>query len=623
MLDSPLLADLLRTYRIDARLSQEALAERAGISARTIGDIETGIARFPRAITLSLISEALGLDPPARDALRAAARRRSPAPAKGEVAGTPDGGSPLIGRDAELAAIASLLADDAARLVTLTGGAGAGKTVLALQAARAAAAQFGGNVIVVELGGIPDAALVSTKIALAVGIRNVNAEPVATSIAAALAGRPMLLVLDTFEHVTAAALFVSELLAAIPALKLIVTSRVPLRVARERTLPVGPLAVPPSEAALAPSALGSIAAVELLVDRARRYKPEFSVTEDNAAGIAALVRALDGVPFAIELAAPLLRISSPAALAQRLERPLDVLVAERSDVPPRQRTMRDAIAWSYALLTPEQQRALRRLGIFTGAFGLDAAQRVIANASGNAALATLQALAALADQSLVNVVESAGHDPRFEVPALVRDYAVELLADSGESDAVHQRLADYCSALLGSSAPEKRSGNVVRKRLELESSNFDAVLAWARVTGRISLGLALAVRLRPYWWLRGAHPDGHVWLNSLLELAAGRDNVDDALLANGYEAAAGLAQASGRFDAAADYIRRSLPLKRASGDRKAVASLLSDLASAPGMRATSPAAKSIWKRASRYGASWVTRSESHSRSATWEPTRRP
>ncbi len=552
----------MRSYRTDAHLSQEALAQRAGISARTIGDIETGIARSPRAITISLLAEALDLGSVEREALRRAARRRGPAAARA-AAGAPEDAPVLIGREADLAAIARLT-QGANHIVTLTGGAGVGKTALALRFAHDAAERFGGDVFVVALAPIPDAALVPAKVALAVGIRDARGASVAAAIAAAIGDRPTLFVLDNFEHVTGAGAFVAALAAAMSVLRIVVTSRVPLRVAGERTLAVGPLT--PTDA------------TRLLIARARRDAPEFPVIDGEAAALGTIVRTLDGIPLAIELAAPLLRVMSAEELARRLAHPLDVLV-DSGDGSPRRRTMRDAIAWSYGLLAPQQQRTMRRLGIFTGPFGLEAAQHVIGDEPVADALATLRALAGLTDHSLVRIVEHGAGEPRFEVPALVRDYLAEQLAASDEAGPLRRRVADYCAELVAADGPLRAivGDAAMNERLDLESPNFDAVLDWARATDRIALGLLLAVRLRQFWWLRGAYAHGYVWLSSLLALAEGRSDVDEGLIASGDAAAASLAQALGRFDLSAAHIRRALPVKRAHGDRGAVAALLSGL----------------------------------------------
>ncbi len=569
MADSPI-AELLRQHRTDARLSQEALAERAGISARTVSDIETGVARWPRAMTVSLIAEALELPAAEREAFRNAASRRSSAgSAQGAAAGVPRSGEALVGREAEESALRALLADEAIRLVTITGGAGMGKTALALSGAT----DFDGRVVFIDLASVADAALVPTKVALAAGIPDVRGESVTQSFAAAFGAGASLLVLDTFEHVVAAAPFVDALLAAAPSLKVVVTSRVPLRLRAERRLPVGALKVPAKNARSTAAELSQIPSVRLLVERARHVKPDFAVTDDNAAGVVALVRAIDGVPFAIELAAPLLRVSSPAMLAGHLARPLEVLVADRPGLPPRRRTMREAIAWSYELLAPPERRMLTGLGVFRGAFTVAAAQYVTSHDVAPAgALQTLRTLAALADQSLLRVIEDSSDEPRFELPALVREYAAEDLERSGETAAAHERLARYCIAVLADAAAIYTPAGLAR--LDAESATFDTVLERAKSTGALETALAVAVGLREYWWIRGAFAHGYAWLRPLLDLAERGGGVDEDLIADAHWAAAGLSEGAGRYGESTHHAARALKRKRETGDRRAISSLL-------------------------------------------------
>ena len=330
-------------------MSQEELAERAGVSARAIGDIETGISLWPRAITISLIAEALQLDATARETLRLASSRRGLA----SSTELPEG-APLVGREAEMAAALALLRDEDVRLVTLTGGPGVGKTALAVAVARALDVEFGARTRFIDFAALADPMLVPTKISLAVGVRDVRGNSVTASVAAAIGGAPMLILMDNFERVAAAAPFVAELLAAAPQLKVLVASRARLRLRAERTLTVGPLATQ--------------AGIALLLERVRSFSPNFALPQDEHPALATLAETLGGVPLAIELAAPLLRTSSAAELATRLERPLDVLVTQDRRLPQRQRTMRDAIAWSYALLPPDDQRLFRRLAVFGGSF---------------------------------------------------------------------------------------------------------------------------------------------------------------------------------------------------------------------------------------------------------------
>jgi predicted ATPase/DNA-binding XRE family transcriptional regulator len=577
VVETPTVADLLRKYRSEARLSQEALAERAGLSTRTISDIENGVARWPRAITLSLLSEALRLDAETRDTLRRAASNRTRT-ASSNVSDAPAFAAPkLIGRETELAAARAVIVDEKARLLTLVGGAGVGKTVLAFALAHAVSAPLRAKALLVELAGLPDSALVPTKIALSAGVRDTRGDSIVASLAAAIGKRPTLLVLDTFEHLLAAAPFVAELLGAIPALSIVATSRLPLHVRGERIVEVRPLELPPERSARL-SELERVASVRLLLERAREIDPGFALDEENAAGVAALVRALDGVPLAIELAAPLLRVQSPASLAARLEGALNVLVSRQRDVPRRQQTMRDAIAWSYELLNPEQQHVLRQLAVFPGVFTVEAAQRIVAPDAGDDVLATLRTLAALADQYLARIVDDGDGDPRFELPPLVRQFAAELLAAAGERETLQARLAAYCVEVAESIAAAVAHDRSKLERLRRDSATFEMTLAWMLATRQAALGLQLMVKLRDLWWVRGAGAHGAAWLRSFFDVAEeDAIELDEELLANACWAACGLNEASGATERARYYAELALPLMQARGNTTAVGSLLAGL----------------------------------------------
>lgn len=455
---------------------------------------------------------------------------------------------PLVGREKDVAKSRALLADDSTRLVTLTGGPGVGKTALAT--AIATAADEFAEVLFIEFGTLPDAALVATKIALALGVRAVRGESVAASVAAAIGDRPLLLVLDNFERVASAAPVLAELLAAAPRLKILVTSRVPLHLSAERVRNVHPLSSPDS--------------IRLLFERLRAIEPDANTSEDDPA-IEALVGALDGVPLAIGLAAPLLRTASPAELAERLKRPLDVLVA-----------MRDAIASSYALLGADEQRLLRALAVFGGPFTEDGAHRIVTGDEPETnVFETLRRLATLVDQSLVGTSDDAGGEAEFNLHPLVSEFAAQSLEREGESEAAHLRLTEYCMALTHVPPnPEPFDDPTVRARLNRESAHFDAALGWLKSSGRIALALRLAHEIWLIWYRRGANAHGHAWFCSLIAAAGERESIDDGLLADAHWAATGLAEAANLFDEAERHAAVALPLKRAAGDRVAVASLL-------------------------------------------------
>ncbi|HEX3672531.1 MAG TPA: tetratricopeptide repeat protein [Candidatus Cybelea sp.] len=536
------LAELLQQYRARAHLSQEELAERAGISARTIGDIETGVALWPRAITVSLIAEALNLDASDRETLRSASSRRGLR--RGSSATIPQTVE-LVGRDREKAALRALLLDSATRLVTLTGGPGVGKTALAATVAAELTEAFPDAVRFIEFATLPDAMLAPTKIAIALGVRDVRGASVVASIAAAIGDRPMLLVLDNFERMTGASTTIAELLGAARNVKMLVTSRTALRLSMVRQMKLEPLSFESSEQLL----------------NARAGAP----IDDS--DLADLTRALGGVPLAIELAAPLLRNASAAELTARLQHPLDVLVA-----------MRDAVGYSYGLLSLNERRLFRALAVFDGPFTEDGAHRVSTDGSGGtSSVTTLQTLAALIDRSLVGVSEDPAGEPEFSVHPLVSEFASEALERERESEAAYLQLADYCSALARvPPQPEPYADPVARARVSRESSHFDAALGWLRATKHIARALSLAIELWPIWYRRGATAHGYAWVLSLLD-GESAEPVDEGLLADAHWAAAGLAEQAGKYDDGELHGLIALEQKRTSGDRAALASVLAGL----------------------------------------------
>ncbi len=559
------LAELLLTLRSKAGLSQEVLAERSGVSARTISDIERGLARAPRAMTLSLLEEALALAPADRTLLRDAVRQGRPHGTAGAPAT-----APLIGRDTELATIQALLADSRTRLVTVTGGAGVGKTALAsAHAARSGPATA--NIVTVELASVPNAELVPLKVAQAVGARTVGPASLALNVARAIGHRRALLVLDNFEHVAGAAPFVAELLAAAPSLQVLATSRTPLRLSSERVVQLSPL--------------DQAGAIGMLVERATARESTFRSTDENAPALAELARMLRGVPLAIELAAPQLGQLGPGELVRRLERPIPVLVAHGDDVPERQRTLGGAIAWSYELLSPSERRAFRSFAVFGGRFTVPAAQAVLAVEGDAATLETLRLLGPLVDQNLLRTVD-ADDDSRFEFFPFVRTYAMELLEQANEVFDAHVRLAKHCMAIAGllvrpDPATHTREN---RDRLEVEAPNFDSVLAWAVSAGRIELGLRLAFQLWFYWWLRGSYLEGLAWMRSLLGNDGGLAGIPEDLLGQAYAEATGLAEVAGLLEEADRFSERALMIAQHVGNRTTIAAILSGTGVRAGLR---------------------------------------
>jgi predicted ATPase/DNA-binding XRE family transcriptional regulator len=577
------LGNLLRAYREGRGLTQEALADlvHGGITVETISNIERGRAR-PRQYTLKKLMDALGLDRHERQALLAAWQHQSashqagarppalaaPATAAPAPAGLPPAPTTLVGREHAEAAATHLLLREGARLLTLTGPGGVGKTRLALQVARAARDRFADGVAFVDLAPLREARLVPSAIARALGVAEQRDRPLEATLAAHLREKRLLLLLDNFEHLLDAAADVATLRAACPGLRLLVTSRVALRLRGEQVYPVPPLALPAPGEALGLEALGRIAAVALFVQRARARRPDFALTEANAAAVAALCLRLDGLPLAIELAAARVVVLGPAALLERMDGALGVLTGGLRDLPARQQTLRDTFAWSYALLAPEAQALFRRLAVFAGGAALDAVEAVCLS-EGPQAPDVLGGLVALVNASLLLGEEGADGAPRYRLLETAREFALEQLEASGGAEAIRQRHAAYYLALAEEADPwlggtEQRT---YLDRLDRELDNLRAALAWARAAEETELGLRLAVALISLWQDRGHVREGRAWLEAFVGRLAERDNQLQLapLRARALARASWLAVTHGDYQGAASLAEQSLALWRALG----------------------------------------------------------
>src|SRR5215212_931875 len=500
-------ASLLKRHRLAAGLTHERLAERAALSARSISDLERGVSQRPRRETVDLLSTALGLSDAERAAFEITARSASLAPiGEAESPGGP-GRLPLhltsfVGRADEVSLIGRLLRQEGVRLLTLTGPCGTGKSRLAVEAAEAIGAELQAGVRFVELAPVTSPDDVPLAIGRAFGVAGANGAAVLAGVADQVAERELLLLLDNFEHVLAAAPSVVELLHACPRLRVLVTSRSPLRLSGEQELHVPPLPAPAQGGAVSEGQIGAYPAVQLFVDRAGRVRPSFTLTADDAPTVAAICARLDGLPLALELAAARMKLLTPESLLRRLDgvasgSALGLLTRGAQDVPPHQRTLRDTMLWSYNLLSSDEQRLFRQLAIFAGGCTLEAAEAIVGDGSWVTAAGrtvgaspsptsstqhpspnTLDGLGSLLDKSLLYVDEGPDGEPRFMLLETVRELGLEQLRSSGEFEEIAQRHARYYLALVEAIGPLLFADAEKLRRAVPEYHNTHEALRW-------------------------------------------------------------------------------------------------------------------------------------------------
>ena len=523
----PRFGALLRRYRAAAGLTQAELAERAGLSVRGIADLERGARTAPFPRTVRQLAEVLGLGADERALLLAARNRASDAhrDAGGAARGQdlPRPPTPLIGREHELQVLRQRLLRGPARLLTLTGTGGTGKTRLALAVLSELREAFAHGVWFVDLVAIREPELVLPAIARVLGVHHTGRRPIREVLDQFLRHKQLLLVLDNCEQVLAAGPDIAAVLDRCPDVQVLATSREPLRLRGEQLFPVPPLGLPPADAALPLHALSVAPAVALFVQRAQDLQPDFRLAAETARPVAELCRRLDGLPLAIELAAAHVTVLPPAALLTRLARRLDLLRARTQDVPARHQTLRAAIDWSHDLLSESERAVFRRLAVFAGGGTLEAAE-VVCQAGGTERIDVLGHLESLANKGLIQCEDMEGQS-RVAMLETIREYAAEALAQSAEVAAVRQAHAAYYLALAESTEPLLHGAAQVTwfRRLDREAANFRAALTWFAegLDDHVAEGaLRLCGALWWYWHVRGDHAQAREVVGPLLALPA-------------------------------------------------------------------------------------------------------
>ena len=516
----------LKALRDAAGFTQEELATIAGLSVHAVSALERGERRRPHVETVRALSAALDLTDATRDALLGSARPPAPHADVDELAGgaLPVPLTALIGREADVEVLRRWLADHTIRLITLTGSGGAGKTRLALELARAMADAGQIRVVFVPLAAVRDPGFVAPAIAEALGLADVTALDLPTRARVACEDRPTLLVLDNFEHVLDAAPLIADLLTSVASLRILATSRAPVRVRGEREYIVGPLALEVNSDANRSTDLAPSPAARLFVERVREVQPDFRLTSANDGTVTAICRRLDALPLALELAAPWMKTLTAEELLRRLEH--DVLpsgVAPR-DLPERQQTMNATVAWSYQLLEPAEQRAFRRFGVLPGRFPIDAAEAVLAGRESGSAGSdeALHAAADLIDKSLLLRAETSAVAtcPLYHMLETVRAYAALELSVAGEHDDAMEGLVRYCTG-EASLAAEELVGPAQAEwldRVQEDCESYRAALTWLIERGRADEASDIAWALLFFWMIRGHAAEGLHWYEEILNL---------------------------------------------------------------------------------------------------------
>jgi predicted ATPase len=562
-----------------AGLTQEQLAEQAGLSARGISDLERGVNRSPRRDTLELLIEALDLSVDERTTLVTSVRRRGSLTHLPGVRPLLAPVIPLIGREQEVAAACGLLRQADIRLLCLLGPGGVGKTRLAIEVASRLYEDFPDGVEFVALAQIRDFRLVVSTIARTLGVQEAGDRALIPRMQAYLHDKRLLLVLDNFEQVLPAAPAVGNLLSACPELSVLITSRAVLHVSLEHDLWLAPLDLPDVTESVSSDQVARSAAVRMFAARAHAARSDFVLTPGNASAVAAICVRLDGLPLAIELAAARIRHLSPEALLVQLTRRLPLLTGGACDQPPRLRSMREGIAWSHDLLSAADRQLFRRLGVFAGSFSLEAADAIAGNVGGSVGEITiLDGLASLVDKCLIRRSMLFNDVPHFEMLETIREFALDQLAVSEEEVRTRTAHAMYFLELAEQAAPELTGSRQVAwlDRLETDLDNLRAAMAWFLARDEAEQALRLAVALARFWDYHSRLDEGRRWLETALARASA-DAVSPNLRGMAFHATGVLARSQGDYQLAQHFQNHALGLFREADDTRGIAFTLNSL----------------------------------------------
>jgi non-specific serine/threonine protein kinase len=589
-MDTPSFAELLRQHRLGLGLTQEELAERAGMSARGVQDLERGLNHAPRASTLRLLVCGLRLSDSDAAALMRAAKPGRPDHPAAEARGRhnlPLPTTSFVARAGELGQLEQRMS--CSRLVTLTGAGGCGKTRLALEVGHAHVDLFADGVWLIELASVADASLIPQSIATTLGIPSGNRRPPAETLIEYLGSRRVLLLLDNCEHlVDACADIVDRLLRVCVRLQILATSREALRVPGEAVWRVGSLSLADPDGLARPSGVDTVAklleaeAAQLFVDRARLVAPSFAITARNASAVARICQRLDGIPLAIELATARLPVLSVEQLADRLPHRLDLLAGGYRTASHRQQTLHATIDWSYKLLPDAERSLLRRLAVFAGGWSLEAAEALALDRL-QAGEEVVEQLGTLVAKSMVLVEEPPRAEPgsvRYHCLEPIRQFAEEHLVVSGEAAAARARHCKWYLSLAEQAWDGVQGSDPQRwlQRLDLEHDNLLAALSWSAADpNSVTTLLRLAGSLGPYWQARGLLVrEGIGWLETALDHSDATPSADRA---RALDWLAQLEAGSGNVGRL-NLLEQSVAEARAVGDRRLLAMAVSHLGQA-------------------------------------------